>query len=90
MTLWEIELSGTAADGGWYYHTVVVHCDDQTPAGRAPAAVCRHGRMLRDIAGGSVGFTVAAYAPVWVSEDYPHTRSATAIGPLALPERTIQ
>lgn len=81
MQLYEIELSGTGADGEWYFHTAVVQCEDEVPAGVCPRAVSSYGRLLRDIAGGEVGYQVCAHWPTKVAEGCL-SEHAVSIGPL--------
>jgi hypothetical protein len=80
-TLYEIELDGTARGGEPYFHSVIVQCDDFEPAGLAPIAVSRHARLLRDIAGPLVRYSIHVYTPVILSADR-NSESATSIGPL--------
>lgn len=80
-TLYSIELEGTASGGEPYYHEVIVQCDDYEPAGKAPVAVSRHARLLRDIAGPLVRYSIHAYTPVILSADRM-SQGATSIGPL--------
>lgn len=80
-TLYEIELEGTAIGGDPYYAEIIVACEDIEAAGLAPIAVTRHARLLAEIAGPLVRYSIHAYYPVVLSKDRL-TESASSIGPL--------